>query len=308
MKFLKGISLSPLTTLRVGGVARHFCKPADKEELRQALFFAMERGLEIFPLGRGANTIFGDFDGLVLSTRRLRGMKVRRVGRALLVEARAGEKLSEIVKLSLEAGLEGFYRLAGFPATVGGAVAMNAGAFGYEVSRHLVEVEFMDWEGRLHRVKASEIEFSYRSSPFPELGIIVSAVFEIPFCQGSVREEYQAVVSKRKKTQPINMPTSGSTFKNPPEDYAGRLLEKVGMKNYRVGDITFSDLHANFLVNLGGGTYRQVVKIIEEAKRRVYEEFGISLEEEVRLVESGGAYGWKIRGEGDLSQERRGSS
>ncbi|MDW8032631.1 MAG: UDP-N-acetylmuramate dehydrogenase [Aquificaceae bacterium] len=296
MKFLSGMPLSSFTTLRVGGVAKHFCKPADRDELRRAMFFAMEKGIELFPLGRGANTIFGNFEGLVLNTRRLRGMKVKRTGKALLVEATAGENLSEIVKLSLEANLEGFYKLAGFPATVGGAVAMNAGAFGYEVSRHLTQVEFMDWEGRLHRVKACELEFSYRSSPFPELGIVVSAVFEIPFFQGDIREDYRAIVSKRKKTQPINLPTSGSTFKNPPGDYAGRLLERVGMKGYRLGGVAFSELHANFLVNLGGGTYGQVVKIIEEAKKRVYQEFGISLEEEVRLVEGSGAYGWKIRG------------
>ncbi|MCS7262302.1 MAG: UDP-N-acetylmuramate dehydrogenase [Aquificaceae bacterium] len=288
------MKLKTLTTIGIGGTASWFAEPIDVSELRECLRFALDNSLEVFPLGRGANTIFGDFDGLVLSTRRLKGIKVERKEKALRVEVMAGTPLSELVNLSLRENLEGFYRLAGFPATVGGAVAMNAGAFGYETSRHLVELEFMDWESRVHAVKASELEFSYRSSPFPEMGIVVSAVFELPFCAGSVREEYQRVVSRRKSTQPINVPTSGSTFKNPPGDYAGRLLEKVGMKGYRVGDVAFSDLHANFLVNLGNGSYTQVVKILEEAKRRVYEEFGITLQEEVKLVESGCADGRKV--------------
>ncbi|MDW8433785.1 MAG: UDP-N-acetylmuramate dehydrogenase, partial [Aquificaceae bacterium] len=292
----KRVELKGFTTIGIGGVASWFAEPKTVPEVKICVEFSSDKSLEVFPLGRGANTIFGDFGGLVLSMRGLRGMRVERKDGALRIEVLAGTQLHELVNLSLRENLEGFYKLAGFPATVGGAVAMNAGAFGYEVSKHLLEVEFLDWEGRLHRVKASELEFSYRSSPFPKLGIVVSAVFEIPFCQGSVREEYQAIVSKRKKTQPINMPTSGSTFKNPVGDYAGRLLEKVGMKGYKVGDVAFSEVHANFLVNLGGGTYQQVVKIIHEAKRRVYEEFGVNLEEEVKLVESGSAYGWKVSG------------
>ncbi|MCS7171019.1 MAG: UDP-N-acetylmuramate dehydrogenase [Aquificaceae bacterium] len=294
MKLLKHVKLSSFTTIGVGGTARYFCEPKNIEDIIHVLLFALDKGLEVFPLGRGANTIFGDFDGIVLNLRRLRGIRIQKADETFLIEAMAGEPLSELVKLSIEENLEGLYRLAGFPATVGGAVAMNAGAFGYEIRKNLLEVKFLDWEGRPHRVKVKELDFSYRSSPFPELGFVVSALFEVPKAEVSVKEQHRAIVKKRKQTQPINMPTSGSTFKNPPEDYAGRLLEKVGMKGYRLGQVAFSDIHANFLVNLGGGTYTQVVRIIEEAKRRVFEEFGIILEEEVRLVEGSGAYGRKV--------------
>jgi len=173
---------------------------------------------------------------------------------------------------------------------------MNAGAFGYEISQHLVEVVFIDWEGRLQIAKKEDLHFSYRKSLFPELGIVLMATFEVPTAMHKVEEEFERIRKKRKQTQPINMPTSGSTFKNPQGEYAGRLLEKVGMKGYRMGDIAFSELHANFLVNLGRGSYKQVVKIIQEAKKRVFEEFGIVLEEEVRLVEGCGAYGRKVCG------------
>ena len=292
----KNIKLSPFTTIKVGGIASYFSQPMDEEELKHVIFFAQDKGLEVFPLGRGANTIFGDFDGLVLSTVNFRGIEVEKKDQYFLIRAKAGTPLSELVKLSLEENLEGFYRLGGFPATVGGAVAMNAGAFGYEISHHLVEVIFMDWEGRIQNARKEDLHFSYRKSPFPELGIVLMATFKVPTTKHSVEEEFERIRRKRKQTQPINMPTSGSTFKNPQGEYAGRLLEKVGMKGYRMGDIAFSELHANFLVNLGKGSYKQVVKIIQEAKKKVFEEFGIVLEEEVRLVEGCGAYGWKVCG------------
>ncbi len=290
----KNIELSPFTTIKIGGVGRYFIQPRNEEELRYAIFFAQDKGLEVFPLGRGANTIFGDFEGLVLSIANFKGIEVKREDGHFIIKARAGTQLSELVKLSLEENLEGFYKLGGFPATVGGAVAMNAGAFGYETNQHLVEVLFMDWEGKLQIAKKEDLNFSYRKSPFPELGIVLLATYRVPVCSHTVEEEFELIRKKRKKTQPINMPTSGSTFKNPQREYAGRLLEKVGMKGYRIGGVAFSELHANFLVNLGGGVYEEVVKIIREAKRRVFESFGIVLEEEVKLVEGCSAYGRKV--------------
>ncbi len=295
MLIKEGVNLAPFTTIGVGGLAKYLSQPKSEKELRHSLFFAFDRGLEIFILGRGANTIFGDFDGLVVSMRAFKCLKVKREENFFIVEAEAGVPLSELVKLSLRENLEGIYRLMGFPATVGGAVAMNAGAFNYEISQHLVEVVFMDWEGEIHKIKREELNFSYRYSPFPELGIVLSASFKVPVSKSSVKGEYEFIREKRKKTQPINMPTSGSTFKNPPEDHAGRLLETVGMKGYRMGQIAFSHLHANFLINLGGGSFEDVVRIIQEAKRRVFEEFGITLEEEVRLVEGSSAYGRMVR-------------
>ncbi len=288
------VRLSHFTTIGVGGIARYFSQPVGEEELRHALLFSLDKGLDIFILGRGANTIFGDFEGLVVSMRAFKGLRVERRGEIFYIEAQAGVPLSDLINLSLKENLEGFYRLGGFPATVGGAVAMNAGAFGYEISQHLVEVCYMDWEGNVHRAKREELGFSYRRSHFPELGIVLSASFEVPVGKANVREEYELIREKRRKTQPINMPTSGSTFKNPQNEYAGRLLEKVGMKGYRVGDIAFSEVHANFLVNLGRATYEEVVRIIQEAKKKVFEEFGIVLEEEVRLIESGSANGRKV--------------
>lgn len=302
----KNVLLSPFTTIKIGGIARYFASPKSLEELIYALAFARDKGLGVFVLGRGANTIFGDFDGLVLHMKAFRELKVQRSGEGFEVFAQAGTSLQELISLSLKEHLEGIYRLAGFPATVGGAVAMNAGAFGVEAKDFLKEVFFLDWEGNLHGVRVEEIPFSYRSSPFPEWGVVVSAVFKFKRINREVKKEYEAIRKKRKATQPLHLPTSGSTFKNPEGEYAGRLLERAGMKGFRVGDVAFSELHANFLVNLGEGKFSQVVKIIQEAKKRVFEEFGINLEEEVRLVEGGGTYGWKVSGARDIFEKRAG--
>ncbi|MDQ7038074.1 MAG: UDP-N-acetylmuramate dehydrogenase [Aquificota bacterium] len=294
MERIKGADLSKLTTLKVGGRADLLVIPNKVEDVRESVLLSREKDVPLFILGGGSNTVFGDVKGIVLWLRRLRGMKVVSSAEGFLVEVMAGTPLSDLVILSVRENLEGIWRLTGFPATVGGAVSMNAGAFGAEMKDFLTSVTFMDWEGNVHRVRAEEIEFSYRRSPFPGIGIVLSCELFLKRSELPVREEITKIRTLRKRTQPVNLPTSGSTFKNPYPRHAGDLLERVGMKGYRSGDIAFSNIHANFLVNLGEGRFEDVVRIIEEAKRRVLEEFGIVLEEEVRIVEDSGSDGWKV--------------
>ncbi len=296
MRLEKEIALSKYTTIGIGGVAKYMAFPENTKQVRECLKIAQWEDIPLFVLGRGANTIFGDFEGIVINTKMLRDLKIRERDGGLEITAQAGVPLNTLVELGVRENLEGIYRLVGFPATVGGAIAMNAGAFGYEISQHLKAVKFLSYEGEEILLKREELNFSYRSSPFPSMGIILESVFFFPKLNYGVYEEYERIKSKRKESQPIQMPTAGSTFKNPSTDSAGRLLEKVGMKGYRVGQVAFSEKHANFLINLGGAVFEDVVKIINHAKRKVFEEFGIELEEEVRLVESSSANGWKVSG------------
>ncbi len=294
MELLEGIDLSRLTSIRIGGRARYLAMPTDVEDLSRVIQESREKDLPLFILGGGSNTIFGNVEGFVVSLERLRGVRVVEENGSFLVEALAGTPLKEITVLALKENLEGIYRLLGFPATVGGAVAMNAGAFGVEIKDFIMEVTYLDWFGELRRIAREELEFSYRSSPFPGKGIVVSCLFKLRRSEEPVSEDYNRIRRLRRSTQPINVPTSGSTFKNPLPHKAGELLERVGMKGYRLGGVAFSEKHSNFLVNLGGGSVEEVKALIEEAKRRVYEEFGIDLEEEVRLVEDSGSDGWKV--------------
>ncbi len=290
----KNVSLREYTTIKIGGKAKYLAKPRSERELIDCVRWAADKGLSVFILGRGANTIMGDFDGLVINTRNLTKIQIREEKEGFYVRAQCGVPLWELVKLALSENLEGIYKLGGFPATVGGAVAMNAGAFGYEIKDNLASVKFLGWDLEIYTGCNEDFSFSYRSSPFPELGLVLSVEFFFRRSPKSVKQEYERIRQKRIMTQPINMPTSGSTFKNPAGDYAGRLLEMVGMKGYRVGDVAFSNFHANFLVNLGEASFHDVIRILEEAKKRVYETFGIVLEEEVRLVASSSVDGREV--------------
>lgn len=287
-------NLRRFTTLRVGGVARYFATPKSREEVIHCLKFSRDRDIPLFVLGGGSNTVLGDVEGLVINTSLLRGTEVRADEESVWVKALSGTPMKELITLGVKMNLEGIYKLLGFPASVGGAVAMNAGAFGVEISDFLEEVEFISWEGELRRAKAWELNFGYRNSPFPQEGFVYAAIFRFSPSKVPVAEDYKRIRRKRKKSQPINMPTSGSTFKNPEGDFAGRLLEKVGLKGFRRGNLGFSELHANFMVNYGTARIEDVKLLIKEAKERVYQETGINLEEEVKLVESSSSDGWKV--------------
>ncbi len=287
-------SLRKFTTIRVGGEAKYFATPKSVEEVVECIKFARDRHLPLLVLGGGSNTVLGSIEGLVVSTAFLRGIQVSRSDGYFVVEAMGGTPLKEIVAMAVKNNLEGIYKLLGFPATVGGAVSMNAGSFGVEISEFLEEVEFISWDLEVKRLKVWELDFGYRSSPFPAEGFICRAVFKLKAADTPVLEEYKRIRAKRKKTQPINMPTSGSTFKNPADSFAGALLEKVKMKGFRIGDVGFSTVHANFMVNYGEAKVEDVKRLIIEAKRRVYEEYGVKLEEEVKVIESSGSNGWQV--------------
>jgi len=294
MELVRNADLASFTSIRIGGKASLLASVERPEDLRELILFARAENLPLFVLGGGSNTVFGDVEGLVVNLRPMKHLKVIETEEGFRIKAGAGVFLRELVSLALREKLRDFYRLFGFPATVGGAVTMNAGAFGVEMADFLEAVTFMDWEGKIHRANREELNFDYRHSPFPRLGVVLSC--ELFLRKGDTGGEavFEELRRKRNSTQPLRLPTSGSTFKNPPGAYAGKLLEEAGMKGYRIGDVGFSEIHANFLVNYGRGSFAEVREILEEAKIRVREEFGIELEEEVRLVESRCSDGWKI--------------
>ncbi len=286
--------LSAFTSIKIGGRADYFIQAKNVKDLKDSLLLSRDKDLPLFILGGGSNVICADIKGVVVNTRDLKGLKIKPTKEGILIEAMAGTYLRDLVLLSLKENLWGIHRLYGFPATVGGAVAMNAGAFGVEIKDFLQEITFLDWEGNILTLKANEVDFSYRESPFPKMGIVVSCLFLLKKSPYNVKDEFNRIRRKRKKTQPINKLTCGSTFKNPPGDFAGRLMERVKLKGYKIGRIGFSEIHANFLINYGGATFQEALILIKEAKKRVLEEFGIELQEEVKLIENSSFNGWKI--------------
>jgi UDP-N-acetylmuramate dehydrogenase len=162
---------------------------------------------------------------------------------------------------------------------------MNAGAFGSEIADILLEVTWINREGEIYNLKKEEIPFSYRKSPFQEEGFVYKASIKLKPSSENISQKIKKHLEERNKKQPLNYPTAGSTFKNTPKYPAGYLLDKAGLKGYRIGNVAFSDKHANFLINLGGGKFKELKKLIETAERRIGELYEVKLEKEIKIVE-----------------------
>ncbi|KUK80933.1 MAG: UDP-N-acetylenolpyruvoylglucosamine reductase, partial [Pelotomaculum thermopropionicum] len=199
--------------------------------------------------------------------------------------AEAGAKLARVAAAAREAGLGGFEFTAGIPGTVGGAVVMNAGANGASMSRLVRDVLLLDCQGDYHWKTNKELHFGYRSSVLQkEPLILVEVSFScFPRDRSEIGKEMEHYTGRRRLTQPLR-PNAGSVFKNPPGDSAGRLIEAAGLKGLRIGDAQISTLHANFIVNLGAATSRDVLALIEKAGETVFSRFGVRLEPEVKII------------------------
>ncbi len=274
--------MSGLTTFQVGGRARFLLEPRDESELAAALAWAREAGSAVFAMGRGSNLVVSDlgFDGVVV-----------RLGQGFagidwtesVVTARAGTRLSELVLQAVGRGLAGMEKLAGIPGSVGGAVFLNAGAYGQEFADRLVRVRSMDTAGACHERSATECGFGYRHSVFRENGeIVVSATLhlapgDVDALRSSVRETQKARLDK----QPLDLPNAGSLFKRPPGGFASKMVEEAGLKGFRVGNAAISEKHAGFAVNLGGATATDVWNLSRQVIERVKAFNGVTLEREV---------------------------
>jgi UDP-N-acetylmuramate dehydrogenase len=205
------------------------------------------------------------------------------------VEVSAGFPMPRLAAQTAKAGRAGLEFGAGVPGTVGGSVFGNAGAFGTEVKDRLVHVEAVDPAGTAHQLSAADCHFAYRDSAFKSgraLGwVITRATFSIrPGDPAAIRERIKQVQAHRRQTQPVEKRSLGSTFKNPPGDSAGRLIEACGLKGRRIGGAQVSPKHANFVLNLGGATADDVLALMTEMRDRVRDRFGIELEPEIRIV------------------------
>lgn len=284
--------LAVRTAVRVGGPADLLVRPADPDALAALLRACRDLAVPLTVMGGGANTLV--LDGGV------RGV-VLRLPPELGPEEAEGERLllcagAPITRLSIRAharGLVGCEFVAGIPGTLGGCVAMNAGTRLGETKDVVEKVEIATADG-VGFVEAAALGFAYRTCHLPSGGVVTRIGFRLH--PGDVARSAAAMKDdreKRHRTQPLDRPTFGSTFTNPPGDYAGRLIEAVGLKGHRVGNAMWSDVHANFVVNLGGATARDVIALIRLARARVREAFGIRLETEVRVI------GEPLAGSGD---------
>ncbi|MCZ6468242.1 MAG: UDP-N-acetylmuramate dehydrogenase [Candidatus Dadabacteria bacterium] len=271
------------TWLRVGGLADLVVQPNNSSEFLELLNLLSSSNVPWVVLGEGSNTIVYDkgISGVVISTKKLKKIEIIDGTKVL---AESGAILGTILNKTIKAGLTGFEFAAGIPGTVGGGIFMNAGANDGEI-KDVVDTVWIWLRGEEIALSRSEIKFEYRKSHLPQGSVITKAIFKLE--QGNSSESSRSVknyMTKRNLTQPIKMSNTGSIFKNPPQIAAGQLIEELGLKGFGIGGAKFSDLHANFIVNSGNATARDVLELIETAKREALLQRGIKLETEVRVI------------------------
>lgn len=278
--------LSAHTTFKIGGPAAVFVQPTLEEQLCSAIALCRELSVPYYVLGNGSNTLFGDkgWNGAVICLAGLRG-EVHQEGDTLW--APAGMPLNMLCMAALRASLTGLEFAYGIPGTVGGAVYMNAGAYGGEMKDVLVSVRHLNAEGEIVETPASELDLGYRHSIFEDNGdcILSAQVRLAPGDAQKISEQMNDLMGRRRDKQPLDKPSAGSTFKRPVGAFAGALIDQCGLRGYRHGGAAISEKHCGFVVNLGGATCADVLALCQEVQTVVKEKTGYTLEKEIRVVE-----------------------
>jgi UDP-N-acetylmuramate dehydrogenase len=282
------IPLAPLTTFKIGGKADWLVRIEKETELISLLPKLTERQVPWQILGRGSNLLVSDrgVRGVVLQLvpcgepRRVRTRKNNR----LLLELGSGMTVAGLIRWAIKNGLSGSEFLAGIPGSLGGAWAMNAGSHGQEIKDLTEYLEVFSPEGRIIKKRKRELRFGYRSLELEPGEIILSGGLLLKKGDpAAVRREVRRLWAQRRAGQPLDLPSCGSVFRNPPGDFAGRLIEKAGLKGLQKGGAQISERHANFIVNKGGARASEVLHLINRIRFQVWKKFGVLLEPEVRL-------------------------
>lgn len=278
--------LAKHTTFGIGGPADCMVFPETREELSKLLKYAYQKKISAIFIGSGSNILVWDkgFDGIVISLKKsFKNLTIKRNSQ-IIVEA--GVMLGTMVKQAMAAEIGGLESLIGVPGTVGGALIMNAGAFGSEISKYFEEAKTMTIEGDIKSYKKGEIEFSYRHSTFPKNEILLEATFQCKRGKpAEILKDRKVASDGRKSNQPLKFRSAGSIFKNPSDSLAaGYLIDKTGLKGTERGGAAISEKHANFIVNMGDATAADVLYLIKLAKKYVAKKFHINLELEVKLI------------------------
>lgn len=277
------------TSFQIGGPASAVCIPKNREQLSCLLSFLRKMQINHWFVGNGSNLLISDeglkgvvilldsdFDGEFLISN-------------TVLEAPAGKKLSSVCAAACRAELTGLEFAWGIPGSVGGAVYMNAGAYGGEMKDRLIWVEYLDLDGNIQRVPAEKLNLSYRHSCFMEQeyqGVcIIRAAFSLEKGeQAAIQAEMDRIIGQRKEKQPLDLPSAGSTFKRPQGAYAAQLIDQCGLRGFSVGGAQVSTKHTGFVVNIGGATCQDVLELARQVKECVKEKTGFELEMEVRLL------------------------
>lgn len=282
----ENVPMAQYTSFRAGGKARMMVIPADAEQLSAVLGVLSGSGVQYMVLGNGTNILVKDsgYDGVIVKIGS--GFNyVRQEGCRLVCGS--GTRMSVAAKAALEGGLSGFEFASGIPGFTGGAVFMNAGAYGGEMKDILRRAKIVSKDGsREFYMTADELEMGYRHTKLHDTGDIVTEV-EFVLEEGNrtqIKAKMSELMEKRNSKQPVNFPSAGSFFKRPEGYFAGKLIQDAGLKGLSVGGAQVSELHSGFIINRGGATATDILQLMEMIQARVFDEFGVRLETEVRII------------------------
>lgn len=280
--------LARYTSMKIGGPADYFIEVNDETALANVLARLQRGETPVCLLGNGSNVLVSD-RGVRGAVIRLSGefkrLEWREAGDTVQVHVGAAYAVTQLVRQAARKGCAGLEFAEGIPGTVGGALFMNAGAYGSEFEKVVEEVEAINSQGESLRFSREEMNFSYRDSHLPKGTVVTGVRLRLAKAEPArVDSKLRELVGRRKSSQPSGLPNSGSMFRNPPGDYAGRLIEAAGLKGKRIGQAQIAERHANFIVNLGGAKAVEVRQLMELARNEVSRQFGVELVAEVKFL------------------------
>lgn len=282
---LKDEPMAAHTTFRIGGPADYFVMPSEAGEVKRIVCLCREKDVPYYIIGNGSNLLVGDrgYRGVIIQI--FKNMDRIHV-QEKEIRVQAGALLSKTAAAACEAELAGLEFASGIPGTVGGAVRMNAGAYGGEMKQVLKSADVLTPEGEILTLTADEMKLGYRTSIISKMDyIVLEAVLELtPGSREEIRGRMEELKEKRVSKQPLEYGSAGSTFKRPEGYFAGKLIQDAGLRGFRVGNAQVSEKHCGFVINLGGATAREVADLMDEVVRRVEENSGVRLEAEVKRI------------------------
>ncbi len=284
---LKNEPMSKHTSLRIGGNVDYFVVVNTVEQLKEVINIANENNIKFYIIGNGTNLLVkdGGIRGLVIKLD-LKNFKIKRSANEVLITVESGMSLATLASIALKEEIAGLEFLAGIPGTIGGAIRMNAGAYGSEIKDILVKSRYMTYDGRIKTLNLSEHKFEYRNSVFSNLkGIVIDTT--IRGKKGNkkeIEERIKEYSKSRKEHQPLEYPNAGSTFKRTEKMPTAKIIDECGLKGFSIGDAEVSTKHAGFIINKGKATAKDVLELVEYIKKEVKKKFDIDIELEILVL------------------------
>mgnify|MGYP001034260610 FL=1 len=272
------------TSYGIGGPVNAYITPKDRKDLANILKFANKHSIKTYFIGSGSNLLVSDsgINGIVLTpAKSLNNLEIK----GKYVDAESGVMLGKLVKECIKRNLSGVESLVGVPGTLGGAIVMNAGAFGKEISNFLESVDIMDTNGSIIKYQRHDIDFSYRFSSIKSSEFVLKALFKLNEESAEIISQKRLKASSGRKTnQPLRYRSAGSVFKNPKENAAGFLIDQAGLKGTKSGNAEISNHHANFFINHGNASCSDITKLIRLTRNTILKKYGIRLELELKTI------------------------